>query len=116
MTENYVLTPRIIWWKACLTSHAGVHRLDLGRGSIWPSWLSSRDPGLAVLKVFVRFLDELYLRSDLYLAPAVSPFGRIEQTSTAQEATWATTKPASGTFRMDLGMRQPARTSRGQLR
>ncbi len=44
-------------------------------------------PALAVLKVFVRFFDELYHRSAFYTTPATDQTGRnVVPTSTAQKA------------------------------
>ena len=51
-------------------------------------------PALAVLKVFVRFFDELYLQSNLYLAPAVSASGEFEDRSSVQRAAVAATGAA----------------------
>jgi hypothetical protein len=33
-------------------------------------------PVMAVIEVLIRFLDELYLRSDFHLAPAASKYSR----------------------------------------
>jgi predicted PurR-regulated permease PerM len=33
-------------------------------------------PVMAVIEVLIRFLDELYLRSDFHLAPATSKYSR----------------------------------------
>ena len=47
-------------------------------------------PVLAVIKVLIRFLDELYLRSDFFLAPA-TPDG---ETTAAQRTVAATVSTA----------------------
>jgi hypothetical protein len=49
-------------------------------------------PVLAVIKVLMRFLDELYLRSSFYLAPAPAPL--TGETTAAQRATAATVSTA----------------------
>lgn len=46
-------------------------------------------PLLAVIKVLIRFLDELYLRSDYYLAPA-TPTGEATAAQLAAAATVST--------------------------
>ena len=49
-------------------------------------------PVLAVIKVLIRFLDELYLRSDFFLAPATAT--RDGETTAAQRAVAATVSTA----------------------
>ena len=68
--EDYVLTPRIIGgkleWRPMLVFIALIIAGDL----FGLLGLVLAIPVLAVIKVLIRFLDELYLRSDFFLAPA----------------------------------------------
>jgi hypothetical protein len=80
--EDYVLTPRIIGgkleWRPMLAFIALIIAGDL----FGLLGLVLAIPVLAVIKVLIRFLDELYLRSDFFLAPA-TPDG---ETTAAQRA------------------------------
>ena len=78
LTEDYVLTPRIIGGKLALHPMLVFIALIVAGDLYGLLGLVLALPALAVLKVFVRFFDELYLRSDFYLAPAVSPSGSVE--------------------------------------
>lgn len=91
MTEDYVLTPRIIGGKLALHPMLVFIALIVAGDLYGLLGLVLAIPALAVLKVFVRFLDELYLRSDLYLAPTVSSSGQIEEHSPIQRAAVAAT-------------------------
>ncbi len=86
MTEDYVLTPRIIGGKLALHPMLVFIALIIAGDLYGLLGLVLAIPALAVIKVFVKFFDELYLRSSFYRAPAVSPSGRIRERSTAQEA------------------------------
>ena len=91
MTEDYVLTPRIIGGKLSLHPMLVFIALIVAGDLYGLLGLVLAIPALAVLKVFVRFFDELYLRSDLYLAPATSDSGQVNNRSNAQQAADAAT-------------------------
>jgi len=88
--EDYVLTPRIIGgkleWRPMLVFIALIIAGDL----FGLLGLVLAIPVLAVIKVLIRFLDELYLRSDFFLAPA-TPDG---ETTAAQRTVAATVSTA----------------------
>jgi len=90
MTEDYVLTPRIIGGKLALHPMLVFLALLIAGDLYGLLGLVLAIPALAVLRVFVRFFDELYLKSDLYLAPAVSASGQVEERSATQNAAVAT--------------------------
>jgi predicted PurR-regulated permease PerM len=104
MTEDYVLTPRIIGGKLSLHPMLVFIALIVAGDFYGLLGLVLAIPALAVLKVFVRFFDELYLRSDFYLAPAVSSSGQVEDHSTMQRAVTATTVAEEESFRRDDGI------------
>jgi hypothetical protein len=86
--ENYVLTPRIIGckleWRPMLVFITLIIAGDL----FGLLGLVLAIPVLAVIKVLIRFLDELYLRSGFYLAPApATPDGETTATQRAVTAT-----------------------------
>lgn len=68
--EDYVLTPRIIGDKLELHPMLVFIGLIIAGDLFGLVGLVLAIPALAVGKVLVRFLDELYLRSDFYLTPA----------------------------------------------
>ena len=70
MTEDYVLTPRIIGGKLELHPMLVFIALIVAGDLYGLLGLVLAIPTLAVLKVFVTFFDQLYLRSDFYLDPA----------------------------------------------
>jgi predicted PurR-regulated permease PerM len=90
MIEDYVLTPRIIGgkleWRPMLVFIALIIAGDL----FGLLGLALAIPVLALIKVLIRFLDELYLRSDFFLAPA-TPDG---ETIAAQRTVAATVPTA----------------------
>ena len=94
LTEDYVLTPRIIGGKLALHPMLVFIALIVAGDLYGLLGLVLAIPALAVLKVIVRFLDELYLRSDLYLAPATSSSGEVKDHSSMQRAAMAAAKPA----------------------
>ena len=69
LTEDYVLTPRIIGGKLELHPMLVFIALIIAGDLFGLLGLVLAIPTLAILKVFVRFLDRLYLQSDFYLAP-----------------------------------------------
>ncbi len=91
MIEDYVLTPRIIGGKLALHPMLVFIALIVAGDLYGLLGLVLGIPALAVLKVFVRFFDELYLRSNLYLMPAVSLSGQIEDQIAMQRAAVAAT-------------------------
>jgi hypothetical protein len=68
--EDYVLTPRIIGGKLELHPMLVFIALIIAGDLFGLLGLVLAIPVLAVIKVWIRFLDELYLRSDFFLAPA----------------------------------------------
>ncbi len=72
LTEDYVLTPRIIGGKLALHPMLVFIALIVAGDLYGLLGLVLAIPILAVLKVSVSFLDELYLRSDFYLSEAVA--------------------------------------------
>ncbi len=68
LTEDYVLTPRIIGGKLELHPMLVFIALIIAGDLFGLLGLVLAIPTLAVLKVFVRFFDRLYLSSDFYLA------------------------------------------------
>lgn len=69
LIEDYVLTPRIIGDKLELHPMLVFIALIIAGDLFGLFGLVLAIPVLAIIKVFIRFLDELYLRSDFYLAP-----------------------------------------------
>lgn len=70
LVEDYVLTPRIIGGKLELHPMLVFIALIIAGDLYGLVGLVLAIPALAVLKVIVRFLDGIYLRSDFYLAPS----------------------------------------------
>jgi predicted PurR-regulated permease PerM len=92
LIEDYVLTPRIIGDKLELHPMLVFIALIIAGDLFGLLGLVLAIPVLAVIKVLIRFLDELYLRSDFYLAPApATPTG---ETTAAQRAVAATVSTA----------------------
>jgi predicted PurR-regulated permease PerM len=90
--EDYILTPRIIGGKLELHPMLVFITLIIAGDLFGLLGLVLAIPVLAVIKVLIRFLDELYLRSDYYLAPApATPTG---ETTAAQRAVAATVSTA----------------------
>ncbi len=89
--EDYVLTPRIIGDKLELHPMLVFIALIIAGDLFGLLGLVLAIPVLAVIKVLIRFLDELYLRSGFYLAPATTPDG---ETNAAQRAVAATVSTA----------------------
>jgi predicted PurR-regulated permease PerM len=73
LVEDYVLTPRIIGGKLELHPMLVFLALLIAGDLFGLLGLVLAIPVLAVIKVLVRFMDELYLQSDLYRAPAFAP-------------------------------------------
>jgi predicted PurR-regulated permease PerM len=91
VTEDYVLTPRIIGGKLELHPMLVFIALIIGGDLFGLLGLVLAIPVLAVIKVLIRFLDELYLYSNFYLAPA-TPIG--EPTAAQRAATTVSTAQA----------------------
>jgi predicted PurR-regulated permease PerM len=90
--EDYVLTPRIIGDKLELHPMLVFIALIIAGDLFGLLGLVLAIPVMAVIKVLIRFLDELYLRSDFFLAPApATPDG---ETTAAQRAVAATVSTA----------------------
>ncbi len=68
--EDYVLTPRIIGNKLELHPMLVFMALIIAGELFGLLGLVLAIPVLAIIKVLIRFLDELYLRSEFYLSPA----------------------------------------------
>ena len=68
--EDYVLTPRLIGNKLDLHPMLVFIALIIAGSLFGVLGLVLAIPAIGVLKVFLRFFDELYLRSDFYQAPA----------------------------------------------
>ena len=83
--EDYVLTPRIIGgkleWRPMLVFIALIIAGDL----FGLLGLVLAIPVLTVIKVLIRFLDELYLRSDFFLAPTTPDGETIAPQRTAAD-------------------------------
>ena len=91
MTEDYVLTPRIIGSKLELHPMLVFIALIVAGDLFGLLGLVLAIPVLAVIKVLVRFLDELYLRSDFYLSPVPAPAtGEVTAVQRAAAATIST--------------------------
>lgn len=90
--EDYVLTPRIIGNKLELHPMLVFIALIVAGELFGLLGLVLAIPVLAVIKVLIRFLDELYLRSAFYIAPA--PATLTGETTAAQRAAAATISPA----------------------
>ncbi len=90
--EDYVLTPRIIGGKLELHPMLVFIALIIAGDLFGLLGLVLAIPVLAVIKVLIRFLDELYLRSDYYLASA--PATLDGETTAAQRAVAATVSTA----------------------
>ena len=91
MAEDYVLTPRIIGNKLELHPMLVFIALIIAGDLFGLLGLVLAIPVLAIIKVLVRFLDELYLRSDFYLAPASAVATGVATTvQRAAEATVST--------------------------
>lgn len=90
--EDYVLTPRVIGDKLELHPMLVFIALIIAGDLFGLLGLVLAIPVLAVIKVLIRFLDELYLRSGFYLATATAnPTGA---TTAAQRAVAATVSTA----------------------
>lgn len=89
--EDYVLTPRIIGGKLELHPMMVFIALIIAGDLFGLLGLVLAIPVLAVIKVLVRFLDELYLRSGFYLAAApTTPTGEATAAQRAVAATVST--------------------------
>ena len=73
MTEDYILTPKIIGGKLSLHPMLVFIALIVAGDLYGLLGLVLAIPVLAVLKVFIRFLDQLYLSSNLYLGTEPAP-------------------------------------------
>jgi predicted PurR-regulated permease PerM len=92
LIEDYVLTPRIIGGKLELHPMLVFIALIIAGDLFGLLGLVLAIPVLAVIKVLIRFLDELYLRSDFFLAPApATPDG---ETTDAQRTVAVTVSTA----------------------
>jgi predicted PurR-regulated permease PerM len=92
MFEDYVLTPRIIGNKLELHPMLVFIALIIAGDLFGLLGLVLAIPVLAVIKVLFRFLDELYLHSDLYLAPAPAKAGEATAVQRAVGDTVSTVK------------------------
>lgn len=90
--EDYVLTPRIIGNKLELHPMLVFIALIIAGELFGLLGLVLAIPVLAVIRVLIRFLDELYLRSEFYLAPA--PATLTGEATTAQRAAVLTVSTA----------------------
>lgn len=90
--EDYVLTPRIIGNKLELHPMLVFMALIIAGELFGLLGLVLAIPVLAVIKVLIRFLDELYLRSEFYLA--LAPATLTGETTVAQRAAAATVSTA----------------------
>lgn len=102
LAEDYVLTPRIIGGKLALHPMLVFIALIVAGDLYGLLGLVLAIPALAVLKVFVRFFDELYLRSDLYLEPACLLFRsnrRSEDDTTSRRGHYGGDERAAPTCR-----------------
>jgi predicted PurR-regulated permease PerM len=91
--EDYVLIPRIIGDKLELHPMLVFIALIIAGDLFGLLGLVLAIPVLAVIKVLIRFLDELYLRSGFYLAPApATPDGETTATQRAVTATVSATQ------------------------
>lgn len=88
MIEDYVLTPRFIGNKLELHPMLVFIALIIAGDLFGLLGLVLAIPVIGVAKVLLRFIDELYLRSGFYLAPA--PAGEQGDATTVQRATAAT--------------------------
>lgn len=91
MIEDYVLTPRFIGNKLELHPMLVFIALIIAGDLFGLLGLVLAIPIIGVAKVLLRFVDELYLRSGFYLAPADEQRG---DATTVQRATAATTSDA----------------------
>jgi predicted PurR-regulated permease PerM len=89
--EDYVLTPRIIGGKLELHPMLVFIALIIAGDLFGLLRLVLAIPVLAVIKVLIRFLDELYLYSNFYLAPA-TPTGEATAAQRAAAATISRTQ------------------------
>jgi len=109
LLEDYVLTPRIIG-----------HKLEVHPMLVFIALIVAGDlfgllglvlaiPVLGVLKVLLRFMDELYLRSDFYTAPALAlPFREATKVSPAAAATLSDVQnDAASQVRVDMDEKLP---------
>lgn len=90
--EDYVLTPRIIGNKLELHPMLVFIALIIAGDLFGLLGLVLAIPVLAIIKVLIRFLDELYLRSDFYLASA--PATLTGEATAVQRAAAATISTA----------------------
>jgi len=90
--EDYVLTPRIIGNKLELHPMLVFIALIIAGDLFGLLGLVLAIPVLAVIKVLMRFLDELYLRSDFYIA--MTPATLTGETTALQRASMATVSTA----------------------
>lgn len=81
--EDYVLTPRLIGDQLELHPMLVFIALIIAGSLFGVLGLVLAIPVLGVLKVFLRFLDELYLRSDFYQTPALA--GEANEMQSAAE-------------------------------
>lgn len=95
MIEDYVLTPRIIGNKLEVHPMLVFIALIIAGDLFGLLGLVLAIPILGVLKVLLRFVDELYLRSDFYTAPA-PPFGEATKVQRAAAAATASDVQSSG--------------------
>lgn len=96
--EDYVLTPRLIGNKLDLHPMLVFIALIIAGSLFGLLGLVLAIPVLGVLKVLLRFFDELYLRSDFYLAPASAAPATIPSvtgTTAVQSAAAATVSDAA---------------------
>ena len=90
--EDYVLTPRFIGSKLELHPMLVFIALIIAGDLFGLLGLVLAIPVLGVAKVLLRFVDELYLHSDLYLLPA--PAGERSEATAVQRAAAATVSDA----------------------
>lgn len=83
--EDYYLTPRLIGDQLELHPMLVFIALIIAGSLFGVLGLVLAIPVLGVLKVFLRFFDELYLRSDFYQAPALA--GEADEIQNAVQAT-----------------------------
>jgi predicted PurR-regulated permease PerM len=105
--EDYVLTPRIIGGKLELHPMLVFIALIIAGDLFGLLGLVLAIPVLAVIKVLIRFLDELYLRSDFFLAQApATPDGETTAALRAVAATVSTAQAEADAQRV-VAPREP---------
>ena len=93
MFEDYVLTPKLIGGKLNLHPMFVFIALIIGGSLFGLLGLVLAIPALGVIQVLLKFIDEIYLRSNFYLHPAATA-GGIHDAAIVQRAADATVSGA----------------------